>query len=98
MNQLSKYVKKMSKTFTTVNIQLKKLKEDESNLSESEDKDEASHFHMTNINFVKSYFQYANLDEEFKPCIASLFKQTSGCNVGIKTELDLREVIPFPWF
>ena len=48
---------------------------------------------MADINFGKSYFQFAQLDEEFEPRIAIIFNHTSGRNVGIKTKLDLRDVI-----
>ena len=48
---------------------------------------------MANISFGKSDFQFVQLDEEFELCNASFFNQTSGCNVGIKTKLNLREVI-----
>ena len=60
------------------------MREDESYLSNSEDEDEASHFQMDEINFGKSDFQFAQLDEELKPRIASIFNQTAGHNVGIK--------------
>ena len=79
--------------FTTVNAQLQNMKESDSKLSNSKDEDEASHFQMVKINYVKSDFQFEQLDETFEPRIASLFKQTAGCNVSIKTKLDLREVI-----
>ena len=59
----------------------------------SEDEDEASHFQMVKINYVKSDFQFEHLDKKFEPRIASLFNQTAGCNISIKTKLDLREVI-----
>ena len=48
---------------------------------------------MSEINFGKSEFQFAQLDEKLEPRIASLFNQTAGCNVGIKSKLDWREVI-----
>ena len=92
MKELAKDVKKMSRAFTTVNAQLKILKEAESNLYDSENEDEASNFQMADINFGKSDFQFAQLDEKFEPHIASLFNHTSGRNIGIKTKLDLREV------
>ena len=65
MKNLEKDVKKMSGEFTTVNTQLQNLKQDESDLSDSEDEYEASYFQMAEINFVKSYFQFAQLDEKF---------------------------------
>ena len=34
------------------------------------------------------------MDEEFEPRIASLFNHNASCNVGIKNELNLGEVIP----
>ena len=48
---------------------------------------------MAKINFGKGDFQFTQLDEEFETCISSIFNQTDGRNLGIKTNLDLREVI-----
>ena len=44
MKNIENYVKKISRVFTTFNTQLQKLKESDSNFSDSEDEDEASHF------------------------------------------------------
>ena len=76
-----------------VNTQLRNMKLADSDMSDSEDEDEASRFQMAGINFGKSYFQFAQLDEEFESCIASIFNHTSGRNLGIKIELNIREVI-----
>jgi hypothetical protein len=46
VKKLQKEIKSMRKAFTTVNPQLKKLKEDESDISESEGEDKASYFQM----------------------------------------------------
>jgi hypothetical protein len=46
VKKLKKDIKCMRKAFTTVNTQLEKLKEADSELSESEGEDEASHFQM----------------------------------------------------
>ena len=83
----------MSRVFTTFNTQLKNLKECDSDLSDSENEDEASNFQMVKINFDKSDFQFAQLDEKFETFIGSLFNYTSGHNISIKTKLNLREVI-----
>ena len=48
---------------------------------------------MAGIDFGKSDFQFAQLDEEFEPRIASVFNQTTGHNISIKPKLNLREVI-----
>ena len=69
------------------------MKEADSNLSESEDEDEASKFQMAEINYGKSDSQFSQLDEELKPRISSIFNQTASRNIGIKTKLDLGEVI-----
>jgi hypothetical protein len=58
----------MRKAFTTVNTQLEKLKEAESDISESEGEDEASHFQMDVA------LQFAQVEKEFEPRIAKLFK------------------------
>jgi hypothetical protein len=44
VKKLQKDIKSMRKAFMTVNTQLEKLKEAESDISESEGEDEASHF------------------------------------------------------
>ena len=48
---------------------------------------------MAEISFGKSDFQFAHLDDKFKPRIVSIFNQTDRCNVSIKPKLGLREVI-----
>ena len=75
VNNLVKDANKISGVLTTVKYQLQRLKEAYSYLSDSEDEDESSHFQMADINFGKSDFQFAQLDEEFKPCIASILNQ-----------------------
>jgi hypothetical protein len=82
VKKLQKDIKYMRKAFTTVNTQLKKLKEAESDISESEGEDEASHFQMDVA------LQFAQFEKEFEPRIAKLFKQ-AGSNI----KLDLREII-----
>ena len=49
----------MSRAFTTVNTQLKNLKEADSKLYDSENEDEASNFQMAKINLGKSDFRFA---------------------------------------
>ena len=93
LKKLAENIKNMSRAFTIVNTQLQILKEADSYISDSEDEDEASNFQMANINFGKSDFGFAQLDEECKPRISSLFNQTTGNNIGIKTKLNLREDI-----
>jgi hypothetical protein len=46
VKKLKKDFKSMKKAFTTVNTQLEKLKEANSDLSRSEDDDDQSHFQM----------------------------------------------------
>jgi hypothetical protein len=72
----------MKKAFTTVNTQLEKLKEADSDLSGSEDDNDQSHFQMD------AAIQFAQVDNEFEPTIANLFKQ-----VGSLVKIDLQEVI-----
>ena len=91
--KLVKEVKKMSKAFTTVNTQLERLKETDSDMSDSDNEDKASHFQMADIDFGKSSFTFVQLDVELEPCITSIFNHTDGNNVGTKTNHDLREVI-----
>jgi hypothetical protein len=77
-----KDIKSTRKAFTTVNTQLEKLKEAESEVSESEGEDEASHFQMD------ATLQFAQVEKEFEPRIAKLFKQA-----GLLIKIDLREII-----
>jgi hypothetical protein len=82
VNKLKKDLKPIKKLLTTVNIQIAHLKEAESDISESEGEDEASHFQMD------AALQFAQVDQEFEPSIAKLFKQA--CST---IKLDLCEVI-----
>jgi hypothetical protein len=65
---LQKDIKSMRKAFTTVNTQLEKLKEAESDIYESDGEDEASYFQMD------AALQFAQVEKEFEPRIAKLFK------------------------
>jgi hypothetical protein len=62
------------------------LKEaDDSDLSDSDDDEEVSHFQVDN------QFQFAQVDSNFKPQIAKLFKQShDGQKFDTKVKLDLR--------
>jgi hypothetical protein len=82
VKKLQKDIKSIRKAFTTVNTQLEKLKEAESDISESESEDEASHFQMDEA------LQLAQVEKEFEPRIAKLFKQA-----GLSVKIDLREII-----
>jgi hypothetical protein len=82
VNKLQKDIKSTRKAFMTVNTQLENLKEDESDISESEGEDEASYFQMDPAS------QFAQVDKEFDPRIAKLFKQA-----GLSVKIDLREII-----
>jgi hypothetical protein len=79
VKKLKKDFKSMKKAFTTVNIQLKKLKEADSDLSGSEGDDDQSHFKMD------AALQFAQVDKEFEPTIMNLFKQA-----GSSVKIDLR--------
>ena len=54
MNKLLKDVKQISKAFTKVNAQIQMIKGCASDLYDSEDEDEASHFHISEIDFGNS--------------------------------------------
>jgi hypothetical protein len=82
VKKLQKDIKSTRKAFTTVNTQLEKLKEAESDISESEGEDKASHFQM----YVA--LQFTQVGKEFEPRIAKLFKQA-----GLSVKIDLREII-----
>jgi hypothetical protein len=81
IKKLKKDLKSIKKAFTTVNTQLTKLKEADSDISESEE-EEVSHFQ------VDEALQFVQVDKKFEPRIAKLFKQT-----GSSIKLDLKEVI-----
>jgi hypothetical protein len=82
INKLKKNFKTMKKAFTTVNTQLEKLKEADSDISDSETKEETSHFQYDHA------FQFACIGKQFEPRIAKLF-QSNHSNM----KLDLKEVI-----
>jgi hypothetical protein len=82
VKKLKKDIKSVNKAFTTVNTQLAQLKKADSDFSESEGDEEASHFQ------VDQALQFAQVDKKFEPRIAKLFKQASS-----SIKLDLREVI-----
>jgi hypothetical protein len=79
VKKLKKDFKSMKKAFATVNTQLEKLKEADSDLSGSEDGDDQSHFQMD------AAIQFAQVDKEFEPTIANLFKQ-AGFSVKINLQ------------
>jgi hypothetical protein len=78
VKKLQKDFKSMRKAFTMVNTKLEKLKEAESEISESEGEDEASHFQMDTA------LQFAHVEKEFEPRIVKLFKQA-----GLSVKIDL---------
>jgi hypothetical protein len=82
VKKLQKDIKSMRKAFMMVNTKLEKLKEAESDISESEGEGEASHYQMDVA------LQFAQVEKEFKPKISKLFKQA-----GLSVKIDLREII-----
>jgi hypothetical protein len=82
VKKLKKDFKYMKKAFTTVNTQIEKLKEADSDLSGSEDDDDQLHFQ------IDAPIQFTQVDKEFEPIIANLFKQA-----GSSVKIDLRELI-----
>ena len=80
VTKFTKDFKKMKKAFTP----LQHLQESESNLSDDEYEDRASHFQIAG-----SRFQVTQLNQEFKPRIAKIFNQAQNTN----NKLDLREII-----
>jgi hypothetical protein len=65
VKKLKKEFKSMKKAFNTVNTQLEKLKEADSDLSGSEDDDDQSHFQMDTA------FLFTQVDKEFEPISSS---------------------------
>jgi hypothetical protein len=82
VNNFKKDFKSMKKALDMVNTQLEKLKEADYDLSGSEDDDDQSHFQMD------AALQFAQVDTEFEPTIANLFKQA-----GSSANINLWEVI-----
>ena len=80
VKKLAKDLKSMKKAFT----QLQQMKEADSDISDSDSSEGESHFQ-----FEDDAFQFTQVEKEFEPQIAKLFKQTH----GTKIKLDLREVI-----
>jgi hypothetical protein len=83
IDKLKKDLKYMKKAFTTVNTQLTLLNEADSDISDSEGDEEASHFQMDEAP------HFTQVNKGFEPGISKLFKQ----NNGSKIKFDLREVI-----
>jgi hypothetical protein len=69
VKKLAKEFKSMKKAFT----QLQEMKEADSDISDSEASEGDSHFQ-----FEVGGFQFAQVEKEFEPPIAKLFKQTHG--------------------
>jgi superfamily I DNA and/or RNA helicase len=84
IKKLQKDLKKVQKAFSTVNTQLQQLKEEASDISDEDTAEEDSHFQ---INMGFQFTQIKN--NQFKPCIMSLFKQVH----PMKVKLDLKHVI-----
>jgi hypothetical protein len=82
VKKLQKDIKSMRKAFTTVNTQLEKLKEAKADISESGGEDKASYFQI----YVA--LQFAQVEKEFEPRIAKLFKQA-----GSSVKIDIWEFI-----
>jgi hypothetical protein len=79
---LKKDLKALNKAFTTVNTQFAQLKEADSDISELEGDEEASHFQVDQV------LQFAQVDKKLEPLIVKIFKQAVS-----SIKLDLREVI-----
>ena len=90
VKKLEKEINTIKKNFHYVNTQLAHLKESNSDLSDS-DTEEDSHFQHAESDVGKHSFQFSQMDAEFEPQIAHLFKQSS--NSRDTAELDLREII-----
>ena len=73
MKKMAKDVKNISREFATVDTQLQRLKEADSELYDFKDEYEASHFQMADTNFGKSEFQFAHMVEVLEPHTAILF-------------------------
>jgi predicted nucleic acid-binding Zn-ribbon protein len=71
VQKLKKDIKSIKKEFAMVNTQIVQLKEADSEISESEGDEEASHFQ------VDQALQFAQVDNKSEPRIANIFKQTS---------------------
>jgi predicted nucleic acid-binding Zn-ribbon protein len=83
ISELKKDFKSMNKAFATVNTQLAQLREADTDISESDGGEEASHFQLDEAS------QFAQVDKEFEARIAKSFKQTHGSRI----KLDLGEVM-----
>jgi hypothetical protein len=81
VKKLTKDFKSMKKAFT----QLQKVKEADSNISDSDVSEADSHFQCK-----LDDFQFTEIEQEFKPQIAKLFKQAW---TKRHVKLDLREII-----
>jgi hypothetical protein len=93
LKKMSKDIKDMKKAFT----QLSQMKEEASNVSDSES-EEASHFQFASFhpkqgvkrrNSYKAGLQFTQVEDNFSPQVTELFKQSH----GKKEKLDLREIV-----
>ena len=80
VKKLQKDIKDLKKTVRTVNTQLQQVREEDSDLSDSDTEEETSHFQFDAL-------QFTQLDPKYEKRNANLFKQ------GTKVDLDLREII-----
>jgi hypothetical protein len=85
IKKLTKEVKSMNKKFSLINAQLQQIQENESDLSDSKEEEEVSHFQIGNSGFL-----FMQMEQDFEPRIAKLFKQVHNRK---SVKLDLKEVI-----
>jgi hypothetical protein len=76
VDKLKKDLKSTKKPLTTVNTQLTLLKEADSDISDSEGDEEASHLHM------EEALQFAQFDKGFQPGITKIFKHVDHCSIS----------------
>jgi predicted nucleic acid-binding Zn-ribbon protein len=85
IKKLTKEMKSINKKFSSINAQLQQIQENESDLSDSKEEEEASHFQIGNSGFL-----FTQMEQDFEPRIAKLFKQVHNSK---SVKLDLKEVI-----
>jgi predicted nucleic acid-binding Zn-ribbon protein len=85
VKKLTKEMKSINKKFSSINAQLQQIQENESDLLDSEEEEEASHFQIGNNGFL-----FTQMEQDFEPRITKLFKQVHSSK---SVNLDLKEVI-----
>jgi predicted nucleic acid-binding Zn-ribbon protein len=85
IKKLMKEMKSINKKFSLINAQLQQIQENESDMLDSKEEEEASHFQIGNNGLL-----FTQMEQDFEPRITKLFKQA---HISKSVKLDLKKVI-----